>query len=367
MTTGNCGDACANSLLENVAALLSPARLTTLTGVPITWAREEPLGTQESAYSGSHISAVQTDAGRFILKRVSRAWDYFMRVTDDRDGREARIWTRGLLNRLPPELGHPYLACARDGDNAWAILMRDVSASLLPRGPIALADHHLLLEALAAFHAAFWEYDAGTGFTTPHDHYHVIAPVAVVRDAEFSGERGIMHEIVPDGWQRLVDLLDPAIGSVALALTNDPSPLVAALDRYPRTLVHADARTANLGIERGVLGGRDRPLLIDWALAGVDTPLLDVIWYIAGAAARLPMSCEDSIAYYRQSLRERLGMRFDDSWWEPMLDLSLLGGLIRYGWIAARATRSRDPAIREQAIADLRWWEAAGRRGLARL
>lgn len=353
-----------NPLLESVDALLSPEHLATLSGEQITSVQEESLGTQESAYSGSHISAVDTDSGRFILKRVSHEWDYFMRVSEDRDGREALVWTSCLLDRLPPEIGHPYLACAQDGDGSWAILMRDVSDALLPRAPISLTDHDRILDALAAFHAAFWEHDPGPGFTTPRDHYHVISPDAATHDATRSDDHGIMHQIVPDGWQRLVDIIDPSIGRVARSLANDPSPLVDALARYPWTVVHADARTANIGIERGVRSGAGRVLLIDWALVGVDVPGLDLIWYLAGAAARLPMSHEDSITRYRERLAERLGSRFDLAWWEPMLDLSLLGGLIRYGWIAARASASRDAATREQALADLRWWAEAGRAGL---
>ncbi len=74
MTSGDCGEFRHNVLLESVEALLSPTQLTTLTGHPITLVREEPLGTQDSAYSTSHISSVQTHAGRFRLKRSARTW-----------------------------------------------------------------------------------------------------------------------------------------------------------------------------------------------------------------------------------------------------------------------------------------------------
>src|SRR4051812_174817 len=107
----------ARELFPAVEAMLAPAMGSALVGRPVQATCEQPLGAQASAYSGSSVSSVRLDDGpeRLLLKRVSPAWDYFMRVTGDRHGRETLVWTSGLLDRLPPELRHPYLACARDG------------------------------------------------------------------------------------------------------------------------------------------------------------------------------------------------------------------------------------------------------------
>ncbi|HMM42394.1 MAG TPA: hypothetical protein PKA95_10870, partial [Thermomicrobiales bacterium] len=152
--------------------MLAPANLSAIAGRPVSRARETPLGEQASAYSGSTLSAVETDAGRFILKRLSPAWDYFMRVSDDRHGREAALWSGGLLDRLPPEMTHAYLATAHDGDG-WAILMRDVGTTFLPRGPISPTDHERIIEALAALHAAYWDLAPDPTLCDLWRHYHV--------------------------------------------------------------------------------------------------------------------------------------------------------------------------------------------------
>jgi hypothetical protein len=359
-----------HELFPSVAALLAPETLAELTGWPVREVRVTPLETQASAYSGSGISAIELigTGQRLLLKRVSPAWDYFMRVTDDRRGRETLVWTTGLLDRLPRELAHPYLACARADDGAQAILLRDVGHALLSRSGRAVrtpADHDRILAGLAAFHAAFWE-DAtaarpADGFCEPRDHYHVISPAAARRDPE---QDGVMPRIVRDGWERLADLLPAKLASRLLALTNDPTPLVAALAPLPQTIVHGDFRTANIGLEPGADG---QALAIDWALVGQGVAGLDLVWYITGIGAGSSITRVEAIERYRTHLQRLLGCRFDDGWWTPMLELSLLGGLIRCGWIAARAVASPDAERGRQARADLAWWQTAAQSGMARL
>ena len=68
--------------------------------------------------SGNRFLAVETDDGqgqRYILKRISAEWDWIMRATDDRHGREVLLWQRVLLDRLPSQIAHPLVACAVDG------------------------------------------------------------------------------------------------------------------------------------------------------------------------------------------------------------------------------------------------------------
>lgn len=352
------------ALYESVDALLHPTTLSTRTGQQITSVTRTPLGAQESAYSGSNLVAIDalgdTDrVTRYLLKRVSPAWDYFMRVTDDDRGREALAWTSGLLDRLPPETTHAYVACARDGDG-WAILLRDASGALLSRrDSIGVDEHLLILDALAAFHAAFWD-DTGAarsedGFNDPDNFYRVISPDAADADPD---QQGVMPRIVRDGWAELPGTVGAELAGRLLALANDPGPLRRELERYPQTVVHGDMRAANLGLEGGQL------LVLDWALAGREVPALDAVWYLVGPGGPGTMRHEESIEHYRQRLAARLGDRFDSAWWEPVLDLSLLGGLIRYGWIASRAMASGNAARRRQAEHDLAWLAPGARRGL---
>jgi hypothetical protein len=164
------------------------------------------------------------------------------------------------------------------------------------------------------------------------------------------------------GWDNLATVLLPDLFDVCLALTNEPAPIVTALRRYPMTLVHGDARIANIAIERDPAGA-PRPALIDWAIAGVNAAPLDLIWYLSARAPWLPGDREAAMETYRSALQRHLGNRFDPVWWQPMLELSILGGLIRFGWFTATAITRGD----DQARADLAWWTARAWAGVERL
>ena len=56
-----------------------------------------------------------------------------MRITDDVSCRAVLAWTSGLLDRLPTDIAHEVVACARD-DDGWAILLREVGHALVPPG-----------------------------------------------------------------------------------------------------------------------------------------------------------------------------------------------------------------------------------------
>ena len=354
-------------LFPSVDDMLTSVSLTQATGMPVSAVRELPLDERASAWSGSGLTVVEAtlrggETRRFVLKRVSAAWDYFMRATDDRIGREAGVWRAGLLDQLPVEIGHSYVASANDGDG-WAILMRDIGPALiLNRGSIALDEHVAILEGLAAMHAAFWEApelaDPTIGLCPPEIHYSIISPATARRHSDAPG---VMPLAAQQGWDNLAAVLPPDLFDVCLSLTNDPGPLVAALSRYPMTLVHGDARIANIAIERGSHG--PRPTLIDWAIAGVNVAPLDLIWYLGARTPWLPGDREEAMETYRVALQRRLGDRFDPAWWPPMLDLSILGGLIRFGWFTATAITRNEPHAR----ADLDWWAARARAGVERL
>ncbi|MDQ3549823.1 MAG: phosphotransferase, partial [Chloroflexota bacterium] len=315
----------------SIEELLASETLTRIAGQPVESVREAPLEEQSAAWSGSALTVVEVslvggESRRYVLKRVSAAWDYFMRATVDRLGREASIWEAGVLDRLPPELGHVYLACARDGDG-WAILMRDIGPELiLNRGAITHDEHLAILNGLASMHAAFWDApeltDATIGLCPPAIHYSIISPATARRHA---GAPGVMPLAAQQGWENLATILPPDLFDTCLSLTNEPGPLVAALSRYPMTLVHGDARIANIAIEQH--GGRPRATLIDWAIAGVNAAALDLIWYLGARTPWLPDDRESAMDTYRDALQRQLGNRFDPAWWQPMLDLSILGGL----------------------------------------
>jgi len=346
-----------HELIESVDTLLTPEALTEITSEQVVSVRELTLDERASAWSGSGLTVVEaTLAGgstqRYVLKRVSSAWDYFMRATNDDLGREAGVWKAGLLDHLPQQIGHTYLACARDGDG-WAILMRDIgSALILNRGAITYDEHIAILHGLAAMHARFWDApelaDASAGICPPDIHYSIISPATARRLADAPG---VMPMAAQQGWENLATLLNPDLYNLCLSLSNDPAPLVAALSRFPKTLVHGDARISNVAIEQ--VNGVPRPTLIDWAIAGVNVAPLDLIWYLGARTPWLPGDRLEAIEIYQAALQSHLGPRFNATDWQAMLDLSILGGLIRFGWYTASEIKRGS----EHARADLAWWE----------
>jgi hypothetical protein len=347
--------------------LLAPETLTRLCREPVHTVRCGSFSKGHSA-SGSRFLGVETNGGegpRFVVKRSSPACDWIVRGTGDELGREMLVWTSGLLDRLPAEVTHPVLACASDGEG-WAILMRDVSEVLLPdplgESPLDRADHHRYLDALAALHIAFWNQpqvvDPALGYCSPWHRFAVFSPQTGQREADHPNP--IVREM-REGWDLLWTLVEPDVAALLGRLLENPAPLCAALARYPQTVVHGDPRSSNLGM---LPGASPRVVLLDWQLVGPGTPGLDLAWYLANLGIKAPVDNDTTVAWYREALARRLGSAFDEGWWQPQWELSLLGHLVRLGWGHAwDAIRHPSATIREWTRADLTWWFERARDG----
>ncbi len=351
-------------LFPSVDAMLAPETLSALAEQPVTSVRCRPLEA-EYAKSGSHLLVVETNEGqgpRYILKRVLPARDWLMRATDDRFCRSVALWQRGFFDRLPPEMGHAIVACALDGEGQ-AILMRDVETMLVPYVPFSVADNECFLDAMAALHAAFFKApelcDPALGLCTLHHVYAMFAPLTGHREA---GGQDAIPRLILEGWDLVRTLVAPDVVDIVEALLEDSTPLCQALSRYPKTLVHGDWRHANQGVLRGE---RTQVIMLDWQLAAAAPPSVELGRYLGTNSALLPVSKEAALAYYQQRLAYRLGTRFDSSWWQPQLELGLLGGFVQDGWaIALKATRWHIGAgARDRWRLDLGWWSEQVRAG----
>jgi thiamine kinase-like enzyme len=170
--------------------------------------------------------------------------------------------------------------------------------------------------------------------------YRVLAPAM----AELERERGgtdPVPKLVPDGWRRMFEEA-PDAARIVRPLLDEPAPLVNALERGPQTLVHSDWKAGNLGS-----GPDGRTILIDWAWPGRAPPTVDLAWYLAVNCDLLPQSKEEAIDVYREALEHR-GIS-TGGWWEPQLELALLGALVQLGW-----SKTGD---------ELAWWDERVRRG----
>jgi aminoglycoside phosphotransferase (APT) family kinase protein len=125
--------------------------------------------------------------------------------------------------------------------------------------------------------------------------------------------------------------------------------------------VHGDWRIANFGIERRE---RSRLVLLDWARPTMTAPTVDLAYYLVTSGGSLTSSKEENIAVYHRCLARRLGLQIDESWWQPMLELSLLSAILMIGCFKAFfAVRAEDEANRERQQAELKWWSDRARAG----
>jgi hypothetical protein len=153
-----------HTLYNSIEEMIRPETLGELENKTFTSTHLTPFQGLGFSRSGSTFLAVHTTNGtngngpRYVIKRVSREWDWIMNATDDWYGRTNTLWQHGILDRLPKEIEHAVVACSMDGTGR-AILMRDVRETLLPAGdqPISAEENELILDAMAALHAAFWE------------------------------------------------------------------------------------------------------------------------------------------------------------------------------------------------------------------
>ncbi|MBM2811684.1 MAG: hypothetical protein HW416_2443 [Chloroflexi bacterium] len=156
-------------------------------------------------------------------------------------------------------------------------------------------------------------------------------------------------------------MVDSDVAELIGSLLDDPGPLCDALSRYPQTVIHGDWKLGNLGI---LPEAARRIVLLDWGQVGPAPPAVELGWYLAVNSARMPVSKEEAITIYRDGLQKRLGDRFDESWWQPQLDLSLLGAFLQLGWPKTLgAARGETEAVRQRERSELIWWSARVREG----
>ena len=210
-----------------------------------------------------------------IAKRVVPGGDWLGRVAGGR-AITAELWQAGVLQRLPAAIETGIVAVEPEGDG-WRILMRDLSAALLPaEGPISRARHREVMAAAAALHAAF-RGERFDGAITLERHLAISSPA--IAEAERDGSDVIPKQL-ETAWEAFAEAADDDVAQAVLANLADPAPLARALRAGGTTLVHGDLRDDNLGFVDG------RVVLLDWDIAGEGTPALEVAWYLCHDAWR---------------------------------------------------------------------------------
>jgi hypothetical protein len=294
----------------------------------------------EDTKSGARFERLVIDGDRYVLKYQDPRDDWLLRATGDPGQRYVLLWERGVLDRLPDVIDHAVVAADFDG-SIGRVLLRDVTAQLLPPGrPIPLDQHIRLLDHMAALHAAFWGWHDEVGLTPLPARYLMFSPATAAAEAAL-GSPSVVPQVMAEGWSKLADA-SPQLEEVVSPLLNDLAPLVAALDKLPHTFVHGDWKAANLGSHAD-----GRTVLLDFGeVPGEATPIADLSWYLALNADLLPETKDETITTYRVAL-ERHGIDTAD-WWDTAVAVELLGAMVQFGWEKALGGASPE----------LTWWEA---------
>jgi hypothetical protein len=303
--------------------------------------------------SGSAFELVTIDGTRYFLKTVSARRDWLMRVTGDCDLRTFRLWTAGVMDATPPSIDHAVVGMAReidDDEERLAVLMRDVGAHLVPEGDdlVSTELHRSFVDRLAELCAVHWGWRDELGLGSVEQRVRFFAPDNIASEASAVDPPDAIREAVT-GWERLRDR-DPMMWALASRVHERPSELADALRSSPQTFLHGDWKMGNLGRHPD-----GRTILLDWAFPGAGPACLDLGWYLALNAARIPEAKETTIEYFRDRLQAH-GVDVD-GWFDAQLDVSLFAiGTPTMGW--EKALGSED---------ELAWWSERAGRGARRL
>jgi hypothetical protein len=306
------------------------------------------------ARAGAAYERVVAGGRPYFLKRLSPATDWIMRVTGDHVHRPYLVWRAGVMDRAPASIDHTVVAMevAGTGDDAvLSVLMRDVGTCLVPPGDdqVPQAQHEGFLTHMAELAAAFWGWEDDIGLATMAERLRFFAPGNIA--AELTGP-----DVPPpiaaaaEGWRRLPER-SPAMWELARLVHERPGVITGPLSQTPGTFLHGDWKMGNLGSHPD-----GRTILLDWAYPGAGPACWDLCWYLALNRARLPEPKQKAISRFRAAL-EAFGVS-TDPWWEPQLDLCMIGIMATFGW---------EKALGDSA--ELDWWqdrvtEAAARCGV---
>ena len=307
----------------------------------------QPLAVADGR-SGSLLERVTLAGGELlVVKHVRDGGDWIMRASHDH-GRAAELWSSGVLGRVPEVIDHAVLG-AEQVTGGWVVIMRDVSAALVPdHARISRADSRRVLEAAAALHAAFAD-GPPLRLCPLADRYGFLSPATARREAGGADE---VPGLIGRGWERFAEIAPADVAGPVLAVAERPEPFAAALSAFLSTLVQGDLKLGNLGFTE------DRVVMLDWGTqTGWAPAAVEVAWYLAINWSRIDATREQVLDDFRAAE----GGRHD----EDALRLALLGGLVQLGWDKAlHAGGHPDPAIRAREAADLAWWADRARDAL---
>jgi hypothetical protein len=298
--------------------------------------------------SGAGLERVRLVDGRvLVVKRVSAADDLTLRLTGGTVGREHLLRVSGVLDRLPPGVGHAVLDSWVE-DDVTVVVMRDLGDRVLTwRDRLDAATTAWVMERVARLHRAF------LGSPPPG-----LAPLELVlglfspaRIRPAADEGSSLMTLALRGWEIFGETVAGDVAGPVAGLLADPTPLAEALSEGPVTLAHGDLATVNMAFDG------DDLLLLDWAMPVAAPGALDLARFLAGCSSVVEPTREQLLVRYAAAA----GPAYDDR----SLHLALLAALVWLGWNKALdAAEHPDPAVRAREQDDLDWWVGRARLAL---
>jgi hypothetical protein len=275
----------------------------------------QPMDELPASYSAATLERVMLgDGRRLVYKHLPAEGDWLSRASGGID-RPRRLWESGLLARISHVVDHTIVdVIEQDGHDV--IVMRDAHDDLFPpHAPVSRADSRRLLTGLAALHDA--------GETEPIQplcpiagRYGMFAPDLVANDPGPNAHPS--RDYIVTGWTLFPELVDADLVSAVFAVHRDPELLGRRLADHPPTLLHGDAKLANLGL------GPQGLVAIDWGeLTGFGPREIDVAWYAQMNSYRLGTTPDVSFADYEAAAGRPLD--------PEALDLACIGSLAQMG------------------------------------
>ena len=166
----------------------------------------------------------------------------------------------------------------------------------------------------------------------------------------------MLTDFLLEGWERIQTLLEPDALAIYRELTFRPEPLLAALRKYPFTLVHGDYHTGwdNGGNVALLPGPPPQACAFDWELASYGLMTVDLAWFVnRSPTVRRSLSLDQAAAYYRRRLEHYLGFGFDDDAWQAMVALGFFIDTLRSGLLSAYFIHHGDEANQPLLRAEL--------------
>ena len=305
-----------------------------------------PIGGHDGR-SGASIERVRlADGRRLVVKRLRPDRDITMRLTGNTMGREYLLWREGVLDELPPGIGHAVVdGWVEDGETV--LVMRDLGTGV--RGWDALvswSEHQRLMKALVSMHEALRD-SKSPSLCPLVDRVALLSPVTMraVTDAT----ENPLPMLIVRGWERFPDLVPPDVAAAVRAVHEVPAAFAARFGAQPCTVVHADAAHVNISFEERQI------TLLDWELATWGPPALELVPYLTASGHAVDVTREEILASYRVAA----GETYDSD----AVHLALFLGLVELGWNKALdITENEDRLVRERERMDLDWWVTEARR-----